>query len=461
MSAKDVSETDHSKGWQDSDSATMSLNDALVLAIGSQREGRLAEAAHIYRQILAVVPECVDALHFLGVAEHQVGHSEAAFQLMDRAIALAPEHADALNNRGNMYRSLRRLDEAEADYRRALALSPGNPNTLSNLGTVLHARGDLEGAAAAFREVIARNPDHSPAWQNLGGVLENMRRGAEALDAFREAARLAPDSAETYLDLGRALYREGRLSEAAEMYRRCLAFSPGDARAQHLLAACTGEGAPAHASEAYVRAEFDEFAPTFDAMLARLEYCGPALVAQAVEEIAANLSPELVVLDAGCGTGLCGPMLRSRARVLVGVDLSTSMVALARGRGAYDDLIVEELTTYLRQHARTIDLVVSCDTFVYFGDLVEVIAAAAEALRPGGALVFTVERAEPGDAQAGYRLNPHGRYSHTREYVAKVLGEAGFAFVAIRDVSTRKEGAQWVPSLLVRACIAQCPSRNP
>jgi predicted TPR repeat methyltransferase len=444
---------DDSEGRQDSDSATMSLHDALVLATRSQREGRLPEAVNIYHQILAVVPECVDALHFLGVAEDQVGHPEAALQLINRAIALAPDHSDALSNRGNVYRSLRRFDEAEADYRRALALRPDDPNTLSNLGTILHARGDLEGAVATFRQVIARNPDHSAAWQNLGSTLENLQRGAEALDALREAVRLAPESAEMYLDLGKALYAVGHLTEAVDMYRRCLTLSPGHARARHLLAACTGEDAPARASDGYVRAEFDAFAPTFDAALARLEYCGPALVAQAVEEIAANSPPDLIVLDAGCGTGLCGPLLRSRARVLVGVDLCASMVALARKRGVYDELVVEELTTYLCQHARTIDLIVSADTLVYFGDLVEVTAAAAEALRPEGALIFTVERAEPGDAQTGYRLSPHGRYSHTREYVAKVLGEAGFAAVAIRDTSTRKERGQWAPGLLVRACI--------
>ena len=38
------------------------------------------------------------------------------------------------------------------------------------------------------------------------------------------------------------------------------------------------------------------------------------------------------MLDAGCGTGLCGPLIAPHARRLVGVDLSGQMLAHARER---------------------------------------------------------------------------------------------------------------------------------
>jgi predicted TPR repeat methyltransferase len=447
-------EEDHSHP-PDGQAVTVTLDEALALAVCAHREGRFPEAAEIYRQILVIVPDHVDALHFLGVAEHQAGRPQMALELLDRALALAPEHPDALSNRGNVHRSLRHLDEAEADYQHALALRPDDPNTLGNLATVLRARGDWEGAVTALRAVIARKPDHASAWQNLGGTLEDLQRREEAVEAYRQAARLAPASADMYRDLGVALSIEGRIREAIEMYRQCLALAPGDARARHLLAGCTQESAPPRAADDYVRAEFDHFAANFDAKLASLEYCGPALVCQAAEEIARELPPRPVVLDAGCGTGLCGPLLRPRASVLVGVDLSPAMVALAQKRGGYDDLVVAELTGYLRQHERSCDLIVSADTLVYFGDLTEVTAAAAGALRPGGALIFTLERAEPADAPSGIRFHPHGRYSHTRDYVASVLGQTGFADTVISEISSRKEAEMWVPGWLVRARVGR------
>ncbi|MCX4239251.1 class I SAM-dependent DNA methyltransferase [Paraliomyxa miuraensis] len=60
---------------------------------------------------------------------------------------------------------------------------------------------------------------------------------------------------------------------------------------------------------------------------------------------------DLDVLDAGCGTGLCAPLLRPLARTLVGVDLSGKMLDQARRRGGYDELIEAELTEMLDAHA--------------------------------------------------------------------------------------------------------------
>ena len=50
-------------------------------------------------------------------------------------------------------------------------------------------------------------------------------------------------------------------------------------------------------------------------------------------------SKQLDVLDAGCGTGLCGPLLAPYARRLIGVDLSEGMLALAKEKHVYDALI--------------------------------------------------------------------------------------------------------------------------
>jgi predicted TPR repeat methyltransferase len=317
------------------------------------------------------------------------------------------------------------------------------------LGTVLRERGDLEKAVATLREAIALKPDHAPAWQNLGNALGDLNRLDEALDAHCEAMRLAPRSADSHRHLGALLHAVGRHKEAADVYQRWLRLFPDDPRAQHLAAACTDASVPQRASDDYVRAEFDRFASSFDKTLTRLEYQAPRLVSEEVARIFGETKSHLAVLDAGCGTGLCGPLLRPRADFLSGVDLSPTMIELARGRSVYDALVVEELTAYFRHHQRTCDLIVSADTLVYFGDLGDVTAAAAKTLRPGGALVFTVERAQPQDAPNGYRIHLHGRYSHTSDYLLRTLTKAGFIAPSLREVKLRKEADQWVEGWLV------------
>jgi predicted TPR repeat methyltransferase len=97
-------------------------------------------------------------------------------------------------------------------------------------------------------------------------------------------------------------------------------------------------------------------------------------------------------------------------------------------------------------------VVASSDTLNYFGDLYEPLAAACAALRPGGRLVFTLEHAlDAGEARAGYRLTPDGRYMHTESYVRDTLARAGFELIGIEKGHLRREGEAYVEGLIVAA----------
>ncbi len=92
----------------------------------------------------------------------------------------------------------------------------------------------------------------------------------------------------------------------------------------------------------------------------------------------------------------------------------------------------------------------SADTLVYFGDLTDVIAAGARALRPDGLFVFTLEHAAGDTAHAAYRLERHGRYSHGQTYVERLLTEAGLR-PTIAQAELRMEAGVPVAGLVVRA----------
>ena len=111
------------------------------------------------------------------------------------------------------------------------------------------------------------------------------------------------------------------------------------------------------------------FASSFESKLERLSYCAPALVAAMLEDFGCEPSYRLDVLDAGCGTGLCGALVKPFARRLIGVDLSQGMLAHARDKNVYDALTKAELREYLHDNSEAFDLIVSADTLVYFGDI--------------------------------------------------------------------------------------------
>jgi predicted TPR repeat methyltransferase len=415
------------------------------------RDGRLAEAEQACLQLLRVSPDHPQALHLLGLLSHKTGKPERAIDLIRKAISLKPDYWAARNDLGNVLHELGQLEEAAKVFSSLVKHRPVCAKVHNNLGVVLKDQGKFAEAAAAYKKAIELEPGNPGVHFNLGNVLRREDRFLEAADAYRRVIELAPDNTDAHRRLVGALRRAGRLDEVQGALQQWLRREPNNPIAAHLLAACRAEDAPPRASDDYVRQLFDEFAGTFDEHLQRLDYRGPQLIATAIVEELGAAARSLDVLDAGCGTGLCGPLLRPYARTLVGVDLSPAMLEKARQLDLYDHLEAAELTAYVSQHALAFDLIIAADVLGYFGTLGPLLAAAAGALREGGRLVFTVEK-HPGEPpEADYRLNPHGRYCHTEDYVRRSLANAGLAARRITSDVLRTEADQPVAALVVRA----------
>lgn len=428
----------------------LTLEEAVALAILLQKNDQFVEAQEVYRRVLKTSPNHPHALHYAGVLAHQQGRSDEAVALIERSLALEPDRADCYNNLGIIFQSADKLQKAIDAYQRAIAIDPSHANAHSNLGVVLRATGKSSEAEAAYRTAIRLNPGHIDAYNNLGILLNGLKRAEEAAACFSKVITLRPKHPEARRLLALAHCTLGEIDEAVKIFEKWLEQEPEDPIALHMLAACTGRDVPARASNGFVERTFDNFASSFEAKLERLSYRAPALVAAMLQDSGLEPSKRLDVLDAGCGTGLCGPFLAPYARRLVGVDLSQGMLAHAKKKNVYDALMKTDLTEYLRDNSEAFDLIVSADTLVYFGDLKGVLAAAAGALRPNGLLVFTLEHAVGSEADVDYRLELHGRYSHARAYVEQLLAVSGFQS-EIAHGELRMEGGAPVAGLVIRA----------
>jgi predicted TPR repeat methyltransferase len=435
--------------------AELTVDQAIELAKGLQQRLALDEAETIYRRVLTHMPEHPDALHFLGLLQHQRSRPEEAIRLISKALRVAPEYADAHNNLGNIYREQERLNEAETCYRRVIELTPLNAGAFNNLGTVLRAKGLLGEAGAAYQKAIDLEPNFPNPFENLGNLLSRQGRVAEAVAHYSQAIVLNPDHPGCKKMLGIALSCIGKIEEAANVFREWTEKEPDNPVAHHLLAACSGKDVPQRADDAYVKQVFDNFAERFEERLEILEYQAPELVSRAVAQIYPEAAADLDFLDAGCGTGLCGPLLRPYARRLEGVDLSPGMLDRAKTTGCYDALEEAELTGFIGSRKDAYDVIVSADTLCYFGDLQAVMDVVAAALRPGGFFIFTVERYEEDDGTlaAGFRINPLGRYSHQESYVGRTIAEAGLQIHSVAHGTLRQEMGAPVAGLVVTAAV--------
>jgi predicted TPR repeat methyltransferase len=428
---------------------TLSLEEALPLALQLHRAGSFAEAEMLYGRVLEAVPDNLNALHFHGLLCHQQKRFAEAAARIERIIELDPHNADAFNNLGNVREGLGDPATAEECYRRAIALHSEHGPAHNNLGVILMARGAVDEALAAYRRAVELLPDSGDFLCNLGNALRRSGDIDGAIDAYRKAIVARPGYVASHQGLARAFIVADRQQEAVAVFDEWLREDPGNPVISYLRSACLGAGAPSRAPDAYVQQIFDDLADNFESHLAELEYRAPALLGEALAGVLASPAGTLDILDAGCGTGLCAPLLKPYAKRLLGVDLSARMLALAEAKQAYDQLIQAELAAFLGSRNEAFDLIVSSDTLCYFGELVPVFRAAAKALRAGGLLAFTLEDA--GGEVGGVHLNQHGRYAHGRLYVEEALGAAGLQPRLFSPVVLRQEAKQPVAGHLVIA----------
>lgn len=145
----------------------------------------------------------------------------------------------------------------------------------------------------------------------------------------------------------------------------------------------------------------------------------------------------LDVLDLGCGTGLCAPIFKPWSKSLVGVDLSSKMVAKAEERGLYDQIIIADLLEPLSSGEECLDLILAADVFIYVGKLDAVFAGCSRSLRKDGILAFSIEVIEEGGAD--YILHGAGRYAQSRNYIETLAASSSFTVHTARDTVLRKE----------------------
>lgn len=427
----------------------ITIEQALQAAMGLHRNGQYDEAEALYRRILEAAPDYADALHFLALLMRQRKRRDEALDLMRRAVAAAPDYASAHNNLANLLCEQGNLEEAAGHLLRALDLQPDDPRALNNLGNVARAAGQTEEAVRCFERAIEVAPEFALPYENMGRIYMGGGDIPNAHIMFCKAVALDRGLSHSRQFVGLALCELGRYDEARAYYEEWTGAEPDNPVPHHMLATVRGETPPLRASDNYVRTVFDTFADTFDVHLQRLQYRAPELVVEALR--AAGAGEGLRVLDAGCGTGLCAPLLRPFAALLEGVDLSPKMLERARASGRYDALHEGELTAFMLGRAGHYDAIGCADTLCYFGGLDQAAQAAFRALRPGGLFAFSVEALAESDSAERYRLTHTGRYAHTERYAREALANAGFEPAAVRAAWLRMEAGREVGGYVVVA----------
>ena len=392
------------------------------------------------------MPGRASTLANLGAARLALGNLEGALNALEQALAVEPADLEAWSHKGVVLAALGRPAQALECHDGVLARDPRRGANWLQRGLALGALGRHAEALVAHDRAIALEPEAAGAWFRRGQTLQFLERHEDALVAYDRALALDPQLAEAWSNRGGILRDSNRIDEAALSYRQAIEHGADAELNGYFLAAVTGRDVPRHAPVTYVGPLFDDYAPNFERHLVQtLHYRGhTALVEQLIRLEPPRRYP--VALDLGCGTGLCGPLLRPLAARLDGVDLSAGMLAQARALGVYDHLFEADAAAHLRATEVRLDLVLAADVFIYIGDLEPLFGAAAGALAAGGIFGFTAEPAAP---DLDFCLLPSLRYAHSERHLRALADRHGFETLQVVAAPLREDQRSAVAGLYV------------
>lgn len=181
------------------DQQTFDLRDSAANTL--RQQGRLEEAAAIYRECAAAWP----------------GMAIPHFKL------------------GNTLAQMGQYRQAMVAYRAAMLLHPTGPEETMALGQTLSNQGRPVEAAAAFELAIEKNPQSAAGCFGLGNAYREMGLMDESIDAYERTLTVKPDDHQAMNNLANALKECGRIEEAIGRYRRAAELSKEARVAGNLL----------------------------------------------------------------------------------------------------------------------------------------------------------------------------------------------------------------------------------
>lgn len=232
------------------------------------QEGKMAEAADAFKQVLNIHPQNLDALLGLGevMLERDPSIAQKYFQ---EAVKVEPGNYKSYFGIARCLQQQNRYADALEQYEAALKLSPSHPELHYYMGTTFFGSQDYEQAIECFNQAIKHAPLHVYAYHDRGsakrmlgqydkafkdytiaiqtanqdaeGIFYNNRASLlvkmelpeQALQDYQQAIALDPENYLFYNNRGCLHFEQGDYEKAIQDFDRCLALLP-----QYVPACC-------------------------------------------------------------------------------------------------------------------------------------------------------------------------------------------------------------------------------
>lgn len=431
------------------------ITDLINSAIQKYQKNDFKSALKFAEKILRKDAKNPDALVIKGNVYYQNHQISYSLQCYLKAIEADSHHQSALINIANTYFEMKNYEQAYQFAKRILFEDNTHKTALSILGNSALELEKYEESKSAFLKILQQDSVDAWSYNSLSRIYQKTEDYKRALAYGWKAVELSGGADEQHLNFGYLLYEieDSRLMDSIQKYaNEWITKYAQNPIVKHMGNALLHNEKIERADGEYVREIFDVFADDFEEVLASLDYQAPELIMEEYKQILSEKKDfKQEVLDVGCGTGLCGILLKkiNSKIVLYGIDISEKMLEKARQKKCYRKLIKDDLENYFSVSKKQFDTIVAADVLTYFGELKTLFKGFHKILSEKGCVIFTVSANTVNEQD--YFLHPSGRFLHHKNYVKKVLKDSGFEIKKMSEKILRKEGGKDVLGYIITA----------
>ena len=433
---------------------------------------RYEDAMTEYKNALVLEPEYLPAVMNLGNLYREIGLLSESINELEKAYNINPEYYKTSYNLGTTYYHMNDYAKAIEYYTNALKLEPNHVNSHYNLAIIHQETGQLMEALHGYRTALTIDPFHTESRLNYCNILLAINDEQCEL-CYKQVLSIDPNYVKGIINLASYYQQQspnGQVStQALELYQRAYELDKTNIMAVTALQTLQRQQPTTSLDSRYITELFDSYSYIFEtSLVANLNYQSHFHVVVAIEKYWEKKEKEEVIhmADLGAGTGLVCPLIKEKLNNLyiVGVDLSSKMLQQAKGKNCYDDLVVDDIDSYLTHREPEpikFDIIAATDVFVYFGSLENALINARNRLKSNGIIVFTVEEFAGTDVSytgtditgtdVSFTLQTTGRFAHRKDYIEDVVNHLNLNLVALDKVVLRMDRGEPINGLLV-AC---------
>ncbi len=397
------------------------------------KTNQFAAAQKQFSNVIALFPEHADAHFYLGLLALQDEQLEQAENFFQHVLAIEPEHADAWVNSGVIALKRDQGQQAIDCFTRALAFNENHLEAKNNLASTFMHHDRFENALSYYDELLKNEPNNLEYLYNSGVAQMALGHLQEANDLFLRVVKLNKQHFAAFNNLAAIALKSGDKTNAVLMLQKAIEVNPKDASSQFMLNALQGNTHQIACPD-YVKNLFNNYALYYEHHVQDvLKYDLPKQLLSMLYQFIPNQLKQS--LDLGCGTGLTGLVLKNFCNHLTGVDIAEKMLAQAREKNCYDQLVHAEVVDFLKRANTPYDLITAIDVFPYLGDLEALFQTIVKCLSTKGLFFFTTEISDQHD----WLLQDTLRFCHHPGYIKRLIKQFNLHLLYANPIYARQQ----------------------